>query len=99
LSQLGELSCPALSKAACFAEGRSIVEHAGHIGAATLAIITTQRNNDAANFRKRASRVLIVPALYLDSRHPLLAHSYFGKPRNANIWTKIIRLTTERSGT
>jgi hypothetical protein len=70
LSQLGEPSCPALSKAACFAEGKSIFEHDGHIGAATHAIIREHSSNDAANLRKRAFRLLIVPALYLDSPHP-----------------------------
>jgi hypothetical protein len=41
-----------LLKATCFAEGRSIFEHSGHIGAAMLAIAKTHSSIDAANFRK-----------------------------------------------
>jgi hypothetical protein len=47
-----------LLKAACFAEGSSIFEQSGHIGAATLAIVSTQSSSDTANFLKLGCKLL-----------------------------------------
>jgi hypothetical protein len=42
------------------AEGSSIFQHSGHIGAATLASVRTHSSSDAANFRKLARKAFMI---------------------------------------
>jgi hypothetical protein len=46
-------------KATCFAEGSSTLEQAGHIDAATLAIVRVHITNVAANFHKLVRKPLM----------------------------------------